>query len=72
MEFGDFLIYSVHLKVLHETLRLWKRRPWLRITVGKKKNKPTVQVSSESQLQVKSPVHKTNQFNYFKYFIVVI
>lgn len=64
MEFGDFLIYSVHLKVLHETLRLWKRRPWLCITVGKKKNnKPTVQVSSESQLQVKSPVQFIKQIN---------
>lgn len=60
MENSGFLIYSVLLKVLHETVTLWKRTPWLYITVEKTK---TVQVSSESQLPVKSPVQFIKQID---------
>lgn len=60
MENSGFLIYSVLLEVLHETVRLWKRTPWLYITVEKNK---TVQVSSESQLPVKSPVQFIKQID---------
>lgn len=60
MENSDFLIYSVLLKVLHETVRLWKRITWLYITVEKNQ---TVQLSSESQLSVKSPVQFIKQID---------
>lgn len=60
MENSGFLIYSVLSKVLHETVTLWKRTPWLYITVEKNK---TVQVSSESQLPVKSPVQFIKQID---------